>query len=425
LVFFSYIKFRKVINPFSIVFIWTLGWYIVSKFSFTGLYKPSVKCSIVVSLAVLGIMIGAFFYNKTKLEKNIIVHLNQHVEDIFKKLLRFIFIISYPITGFYSIKALLVINKIGLENYRRMAFSYGVDQPSVVFGNSYIDLLYTIIISPINFLSMFLSFVIFVQKRENSYLVFSFVLVTLESIIRLGRFSIYYFAWCLILTLILSNKEKILNKYLKKKIYKFSLLCLLFIVIIGGVRGKELDITKQFRDYVIEYHTVGFVLFDKELSNQDSRLNKFYTYGLASIGGIEKLFKLVIVKIVPSYHIPSNDNGTEWDKYVPVGQRSNGEIIIYNAFYTSLYSMYMDGREFFVFFFCILVGYFLCKHYLLWDKLNDSMSLALLLLLMNGIIFSIFSSRLESTSFWLALIYLLIIKKYILYTCTCNDVRGQ
>jgi len=94
-----------------------------------------------------------------------------------------------------------------------------------------------------------------------------------------------------------------------------------------------------------------------------------------------------------------------------VGYDLNGYPILYNAFYTILYSMYLDGRELVFFAIPFLYGYFLSNLYQDWLVTGEIGTLMILNLLTYVGIFSIFQSPVEGTIFWGTLLLLFLFNR--------------
>lgn len=179
------------------------------------------------------------------------------------------------------------------------------------------------------------------------------------------------------------------------------------------VRGDSdvINLTDFFYSQVVNYHTVGFVILDNELNNNTSPINISNTYGLASLGVLERIVVLIIRRFDKSIDSVSGQNGEYLAEFRALGYNANDDQLNYNAFGTIFYTFYQDGGFIFVFFGMLIYGFFLSKAYYKVRCGNDSYIPFLYLLFQMGFN-SVFFSPLESSIFWIVVI-LLFLFRYI------------
>jgi hypothetical protein len=106
----------------------------------------------------------------------------------------------------------------------------------------------------------------------------------------------------------------------------------------------------------------------------------------------------------------AGENGQYMQTARVIGLDKNNQPIKGNAFYTILYSLYLDGRYFFVILMPFLFGYFVAAHYLKWIKNGSYINLAFLIILMYLALFSLFQSPVEGLKFWIGLLMVVLLR---------------
>jgi hypothetical protein len=131
------------------------------------------------------------------------------------------------------------------------------------------------------------------------------------------------------------------------------------------------------------------------------------SYGTGTLGGLDYVSTLIIRRFSPTYD--SQYSFMVKDHHLPVetGYDKKGYPLYHNAFYTMLFTLYADGREFFVFFIPLLMGIFLGFYYSKFKKTNYIFDFLIVLFFMFIFIFSLFQSMLQSHIVSLALLILL------------------
>lgn len=201
------------------------------------------------------------------------------------------------------------------------------------------------------------------------------------------------------------------NKAIKTKFKKIILTFTLVLLVVGGLR--ESNFGNVLYKSIFEYHTVGFTLLSNELDNPASKLNTNMSYGTGTIGGLDYVSTLIIRRFSPTYD--SQYSYMVKDHHLPIetGYDKNGYPIYHNAFYTMLFTLYADGREFFVFFIPLIIGGFSGFSYAKFKKTNYIFDFLIVLFFMFVFIFSLFQSMLQSHIVFLAFLILLYIGKKV------------
>lgn len=395
--------------------LWWLFWSFIAFIGLGEIVKPSLYTIEIVFVLIFFMWVGYFFKEILPTKKDAVyfslLSFNESFLLVLKATSKFILIFSIPIVFYFSYRGISLLNEYGPVGYRNSVYSRP-GEPSLLFGSEYFEVLYNAIISPMILFSLFSSLTIFFYENNKKYLSLSFLLGFLDSIMMLGRFYLYIFIVLIIIGSILIKK----NKILFAKIFSIVLVVFMFIISITYVRYQDLDSEVNIVDTVIKTHTVGFVLFDKELNNQNSDLNKNMTYGRATFGGIDWYINLILRRFIPDYQIALNS--TSRDEFIDVSTTTDDQL--FNAYYTLLYTVYSDFRMFGVICFGAITGFMIRKNHDDFLMNKNPSSFVFFMIMSYVFIFSIFNSPLESMKVWGAVfIYLFVIRKAKLF-CIYN-----
>lgn len=390
-----------------IIFFWIFGLCFLSNFSIGGLYPVTYVTGILVGIGLIGYIFGISFYGVKKT-----INDTRHVR--LNKLINSYNYLLYLILPFILIllaKFIILIVSDPSAVTRQSLFGNS-DSHSILFGSQAIELLYIIFIASFIKVLVIIGFYLSIQTKRIKYLLIANLIFIVDSIIFLGRGFILEFIFQLIFYILI-------YKYINIKLSKFYKFSTLFIVIfliffgsiISKVRGDSdvINLTDFFYSQVVNYHTVGFVILDNELNNITSPINISNTYGLATLGVLERIAVLIIRRFDKSIDSVSGQNGEYLAEFRALGYNANGDQLNYNAFGTIFYTFYQDGGFIFVFFGMLIYGFFLSKAYYKVRCGNDSYIPFLYLLFQMGFN-SVFFSPLESSIFWIVVIVLFLFR---------------
>jgi len=418
----GFAKFRRWANPVSVLVLWWCLWLFVANFSPTGVYVPSPRTQILVLVMLYSLVLGSFFAVGTlKGETGSVPDYNRRLRKRWRAVF-WIAVGSMPVVAYYFVKAIGIFLSEGFLGYRGAVFG-DMDRPSVLFGSNYVELLYTIVLSPLIFLALLAGVVYYLVFRDRWMLGVSLLLTSMDAIMRLGRFNFYYLLFFLFLSILLlmqrSRSRDGIGLFFagalrnaRGAIVTLVVAMAIILMVLNTVRMEEAGtVTGVLGKFAIEYHTGGFVLFDDSLNHPASELNRHMSYGRSLFGGLDTLAVLVLRRMDSGLQSISNVNGPLMREFQVVGYDSNGYPIMANAFYTVLYTMYQDGREFAFFVVPFLFGYFLSNRYLDWLRGGDIGTLMLLNVLLFAGFFSLFMSPVEGVIFWVSLALLFLINR--------------
>lgn len=399
-------------NPLNIVIAWWTVWGILSVFSLTDLYVPSTKTYLILSLFIGSLVLGGAWAKR--------VNLNNYVEDTelnhrVEKKLDLIFKISFY--AFFVILSYLVIKCIILlmasetpSAYKFTAFSTPT-KVGTLFNNRLAENLYFLISSPCLFFLALYGLVEFWKKNHFLKLAMAFLLNGMDSFIRLGRVNLYMMIILFFIVIVISDKKIISFIKTQKKYILMIALAFACILYIGSKR--EYSAGQQIKLFVVDYHTVGFSLFDHELMDKTSPLNTQTTYGRLSFGGLETILTIFIRQFNHNYYSPALANAIRMgSNNVVVGIENPPTMIFngvknYNSFYTLLYTFYSDGGFLGVILGGLVFGFFLEYFFRKYQKANRTIDALYILLFVSTLILSIFVSQLEIMRTWIIFLMLL------------------
>ncbi len=411
----SLFKFKRLMNPVLIIVSWWAFWLWISNFSLTGFFVPSGRTQIMVLVMLGSMSFGSLFVFGRERDPARTAAANGRFARNGRYLL-WLNLLFVPVMALLLYRA--VPNILASEPVRYRLEVYGTPQwPSPLFGGGYNQLLFFLVISPVVFFSLIVGIIYFFRFGKKKLLLLSLVLIVIEGAITLGRFNFYYI---LALTafgyLYLrqgkaaaapTETEQAVAPRLKLKAVKFAVAAAAVVTIVLGLsffRGeKNTGPLAALAKIAVDYHTVGLVLFDQELSTPSSRLNSGLSYGRSTIGGLDSLALVFLRRFNPDIVPTAQESGAYMAENRQVGTDSRGEPIFGNAFYTILFSLYYDGRYFAVILLSMAFGCALSAAYANWLKNGALSSLAAIILLTYVGVFSLFQSPVEGVKFWVAL----------------------
>lgn len=404
----------KIQTPLNIVILWWTFWGLVSAFSFTGLFVPSAQTYLILSIFIISLFIGGkavgFFKKNTTPILSNELKVERILEFVFNLSSAFLFIILVILL---IRSEFLVHNSFTPSVYRATAFSTDT-VVGTLFKNRILENLYFLISSTLLFFFALFGLVDFWKKGTFSKIFIAFVLNGMDAVIRLGRVNLYLMIVLFIIVFSLSD-QKIIT-FLKKKKKQVGLIFIMFLCLLYIGKQRGYSPSQQFKLFVVDYHTVGFTLFDHELKNPTSQLNTKRTYGRLTIGGLETFGTIFIRRFNENYYSPALENSIRMAKNsVVVGVENPPTIIfngikVYNSFYTLLYTFYSDGGFFGIIVGGSLLGFLLEFFFLKWKKEKSTVDALLLVLFISVGILSIFMSQLEIMRTWSVLIFFIYLK---------------
>jgi len=359
-------------NYFGILFVtsWWFFWLFVSALSISENFIPEETTYLFFMVMISSITLGGLVYKLTKKSYHKIPEYKPSPDDLIKTNNRFfvlITVISFPYIVFliFNFYQNIIIQNIAFDaSYR----TFSVREVQFI-ENERLALIYSLLGAPLPYVSLFCSGAILYFYKEYKLFLASAIIIIIDSIVTLGRFGIYSCLLVLLVSILYGKsfelKEIYINlfKRLKRKsnsvstifLAAFSILLILFFI--SYIRFASLGISfyeAVVQKTIVDYHTLGFTIFDLELRKGEILENK--TYGLSSIGNLERVYYLIYSRFNKNIESIAVQNILELDDFSLVGPRK-----ISNAFGTNLFLLYRDGGLIFVSFYSIVYGFILSK----------------------------------------------------------------
>ena len=424
----SYIRTRRVFNPVGILCVWWGFWLYISNFSLAGLYVPSFYTQFLYMLMLTAMVFGSLCVPSVC---RVIADETRSKRILNRwKMMRILLFLVSPVVIFYFKKAIGILDMDILGNaYRNEAFGAG---DSILFGKGYAMILYNWSVLPIVFMSFIAGLVFYTMYGQRLLLWWAALLLCMDAVMMLGRFN-FYIIFAMILSSFLFHKQRLhpgRGKALPKLNRRWGVVCLavgliVLTVLVSSLRGvgSEEEVPSSVMRVIVNYHTVGFVMFDSERQDPQSLLNSKMTYGRGVLGALDTLMSACLHGLDKSLpQAVTREIATTLHTFQVLGQ-DRGMSVLMNAFGTVLYPIYLDGRELMVLVAPWFYGYWLTLLYQRWIQNEDIHSLMLVLLLFYVGIFSIFQSSISDFRFWPVLLGIVTLNKV---TCrTSRSIQNQ
>ena len=401
-------------NPLNIAITWWLGWGIVSIFSLTDLYIPSSKTYLILSLFIASLFAGGVWARRINLDA---LSPDSEIDKSVEKKLNLIFNISASI--FFIILSYLVIKCVMLlmasetpSAYKFTAFSTPT-KVGTLFQNRYAENLYFLISSPCLFFLALYGLVEFWKKTQFLKLAVAFIINGMDAFMRLGRINLYMLIILFFIVILISDKKII--SFIKTQKKYLSLLIVAFACILYIGSKRDYSASQQIKLFVVDYHTVGFSLFDHELMDKLSPLNTQRTYGRLTFGGLETIATIFIRQFNHNYYSPALANAIRMTtNNIVVGIENPPTMIfsgikVYNSFYTLLYTFYSDGGFVGIILGGVVLGFLLEYFSRRFIKAQRTLDAFYVILFISILILSLFISQLEIMRTWIILVMLVFL----------------
>jgi oligosaccharide repeat unit polymerase len=334
-----------------IVLSWWMFWLFISSLSITGLYVLNYYTYFIFVSFLIFTVLGSVF------EKYILYtgsdrYFSSVLRERYNFLYKFLWLILLFTLIYISISLFLFKDYFNPVTYRSIVFS----ESSPLYSNKYIDLFFSMILRPLYFACLFIGAACIIIYRDKKLFILGLGFLIIISIAEFGRFALYIIIIMLIYLRIMGVKFNRLYLYI------FSILLLVFIIYISSLRsvpGEDL-MELILREYILNYHTLSFSIFNLDLMDASSRLHDV-TLGFSSIFSIFDpvviLLRISGLDIVPESGVMAKS----LDEIRVIGMSSSGVPITANAFGSNLYGLYRDGGLIFVLVFGFAYGYFIQK----------------------------------------------------------------
>lgn len=406
----SWIKSKHLLNPISLVGgMWLILLFFSTK-GIGGLYTPHLSTILLGVTVAIFIAFGAMFSLAPPPSSDIILEKNLTILNAL-----FILLCVVPVAIAFSNFLITVLTK-GYYYYLYTTRIESVDR-SLSAGGAFNSTILAKVTRPIIYFYTFTAISYLVLKGNRRLILNSLITLLLISIIFTSRAdSLVLIIPILFLFPLLVRDNYFKNKAFYKKIKRMFLL-LAFIIIsvfiwISLSRAGEKSLYETFIHYVLNYHTVGFILFDIAYNDTTSFIHEMTGYGLITFSSLGFVFQQIFNFLGIDFVSPAITFRSEVGVPVDVGRLLNGsKDYELNAFYTFMGPVYTDFGEIGIFIISFFYGFFLMRCYLGFIKYRDVYNLSLLLFLMWTGYNSLLQSALSTDYWWFILVFIFVFNK--------------
>lgn len=405
---YTYARYKYFYHP---VVFFTGLWSVIlvlANMKLFGIYTASEKTYTIILLGCISFVIGNYIGEKYKItigkssqkQKKIFLEhklRGKYIKDLVK-------ILCFVTIAVYTIKIIQIIplylSGKTLQDIRAIyasnSINFGLGGPLFSILSSYVASPFALAIIPISAIEAF------TPSRKRYFLVFICIYLQICNIlIEAGRARIVHWLLIYILVyLIVVPYEKRRKISIKSKMR--IIIAIAFCIIIVGVLTRMRGVNDQIKGiYIYIAGCVPFFNLQKDMLD----CSDFYAYGFASLFGITT----IIHWIFSVFGI----NFIFLEKVAELASRQDyyfiGDGINFNAFVTTFYHFYIDGRIFGVVLGMALYGYFCGKLYKNVCKRSSARDICVFSLVIIGLMMTMVRFWMVTTTYVLAVVYIYII----------------
>lgn len=402
----SKVKVGSFKNPVLLVSLWWGGWAFLSTFGLLGLDVPSNKTYVLVLIFIIMFSTGALLVmgkSKVKIDRA-----NPFLLKSTKRKLKILYNLQFIVLLLlipYLIKTIPNILNMEASTYRLEIFN-----SDILYQSSNVRLLFDILIHPIISTGILLGIVGFLLGYRTKKILFVSILNGIVfSIMTLGRWYFLRIFFFLIIGYFLVSRHKDMiprnifkkNKKILSLLIPIASIAMIFMSSFRSQDGSSVLITAY--EYVVRYFTGSFIALDQFLANFSNDISNF-NFGRVTFTPVDTIFVYLIRRFDKSVV-----NITESISHYTVDFIHIGNGYTYNAFYTAIYSFYLDGGLFTVIVFSLVLGIIVGIVFNLYSKNPNLFTSSLLVFLIY--LSMIATLRWEFINMWplVVLIYLFIL----------------
>lgn len=387
----SIIKTKKILNPLGLLFIFWGGMLILSSYSITGLFSPSLYTHAVVLLMMLSVCVGGVLAKNNKGEAQLstlkrVSITNAHYLRIKESRMLIIFLFVF-LSGFLGIafKVFPIIFNSGYLEFVKITRGSEDGGAAFLFGGGFLLGYMNNIAVPFLYGSFFIGAGVYFQTKSKKLLITSVVLIFLYSVMLSAREGVLIVFIVIAVGLLYFKVPGVTRTKQYIILFSFIGVMLSFIVYLSVSRNSGLDLLGVVLHYIVTYHTLGFTLFDLSLINESSYLNNNIFLGRATFGVVEQFMQL-ISKPIDRDGFVALISEIRYQIQIPVTAGYNSKLSstgVYslNSYYTILYPLYLDFRLLGVVVIPCYYGYLMNKHFFLACKTSNAYSYSIVLVL--------------------------------------------
>ena len=395
ILFLSRLVFKSLIHPIAIICLWWNGFLLLSNIYIIGEAIPlgthAVFLLFIYSILLFGVLFHLSCGSKKAYIPNVII----------KNRVKVLILLGavYFISLYLGYKGYVLAGIYG-PIFRNLSFSSG-GYTSLLYGTYYLQTFASLILPPLVLFEIISLAIIGILYKKYVVLIMGLILAIAVCFQSMGRFPLYYFTLATVLTLVIA-KKKTFRSFLKASSVLFVAI-ILFLCITSqryGDEGLNRKAIENSIDQAVLYHVLGFNLFNHELSDEGSVLNRGTSFGRLSLLAYPDTVLCMFLRRFGISISPEIDYMAEhWQTSVDLGYDYNGNFIATNAFYTTLYPIFYDFGYIGIILIPGIFAYFIIAHFKTYSKEGNIISLFIVVFLMIFLMTSIFNSKITSFEF--------------------------
>jgi oligosaccharide repeat unit polymerase len=415
-----FLVFRRNSGAILSIQLWWLIWLLFAHGSFTGLFAPSQFTTLLVIGSVFAVSLGGiaheFFAKRFQRIPDYLLKKENISHSIEKKMLLLTWYISLPFTVFFFTRFLWLVRlEPSLAVYRSKVFGDGSPYPLLYRFNAVMSFDW-FVIEPLILAALFIGIAIALASGRRRLFLWASAIVIAHNVMMGGRFGIHYVMTMSGFLFVVAINT---NRYAVKKLFAYLVLALVLmtgaLALITSLRVSDSnkavthDWSRSIHQF-IDYHTIGFSIFDHDIMRPDSLLHR-PSYGRSSLGAIDRL-AVRFLRLFGSEKVAQSEwNGATLQTHRIIGRNADGAPMHYNAFGTVFYSLYRDGGILMCIFGATIFGFYLARFSAAISSRNFY-GLAMVSALFFIGIYGIFQPILESPIYLTLLLMRFVIPKY-------------
>jgi oligosaccharide repeat unit polymerase len=401
----TYIKSGRLLNPINLICVWWGSWLFIANLSPTGIRIPGAYTQ-----GLYLMLLGSIAYGGmcVPFRRGIARDDPEDQYMLLKWRWMLIALLAVSPMIIYHFYKAMTSYILGGELISRAAI-FGVEGGSILFGSPMVQQFYHYAVRPVLFAGLISGISIYACHRKKSIILLASILMLMDAVMMMGRKTIYVTIVLMIATFFFYSRKGMS----KIRGYILLFVFMLSTIVIGVTAWRLGGAVSQkviAERYLVQYHTSGFAVFDKQVNDPTSRLRTEITYGRGALGGIDQVIAIVLRRVEGSFRSVSRETGQVMNRYRKIGY-GDGGVIEMNAFNTILYTLYLDGRELFILIFGFLYGFFIMFQYNKFVKNKRFKNLIYINMLTYIGVMGIFNSPLEGSTTALMFLIVLVLDK--------------
>ncbi|EOQ98227.1 hypothetical protein LEP1GSC195_1112 [Leptospira wolbachii serovar Codice str. CDC] len=349
----------------AVIVSWWFLWNFISSTSITNLFVIGQKTQNLYYIFFSGLVLGAIIWkllrSRSSFEYLFIIP-KYRLKYIVRAVFLFYVLVIVPITIYFLARGLyLMSTEFTVREYRSEVFGLWTGSSKLFHNSKMISIFYFWIVNPFQVASVFLGVSFRNIGNDNRLFYVAILLLFFDAIILAGRFALHSLISVFLITLLLDLFSSHSREFFYRKnkyLFLFIGFILFFLMVFTMLRDNSglSGFVDSLKLYIFIYHTESFSILDHELLNPSSIIHDL-TYGKSFFGGVLKYPILLMNQL--GFNIISEESriGGYLHKNFAIGINEDGSLIQLNAFGSIFFSMYRDGREFFIFLCGIFYGY--------------------------------------------------------------------